>query len=97
MSLFFFLPLINCANSSLNSTYKESTVEAYLEAKSVTDSYTISNLAYLDDGDDNTSEISVVYVYVYGVQPTDSATNEFLGSTNEYPFKLLIHAEVHED
>ena len=84
------------ANSSLNSTYKESTVEDYLEAKSVTDSYTISNLAYLDDGDDNTSETSVVYVYVYGVQPTDSATNEFLGSTNEYPFKLLIHAEVHE-
>ena len=84
------------SNSSLTDTYKNSTVEEYLTAKSVTDSYTISDLAYLDDGDDNTSETSVIYVYVYGVQPDDSANNDFLASTNTYPFKLLIHAEVHE-
>lgn len=35
-----------------------------------------------------------VYVYVYGVQPYDNATNNFLEDTlNVYPFKLTISAE----
>ncbi len=84
------------SNSSLIDTYKNSTVEEYLTAKSVTDNYTINNLAYLDDGDVNTVDTTVIYVYVYGVQPDDSANNDFLASSNTYPFKLLIHAEVHE-
>ncbi len=86
----------NTANSSLIDTYKRSTVTEYLSAKSITDSYTISDLAYVDDVDNNV-DTAVVYVYVYGVQPDDSATNSFLANTNTYPFKLLIHAEVHED
>lgn len=87
----------NTTNSSLIDTYKTSTVTGYLSAKSITDSYTISDLAYVDDGDANTVDTAVVYVYVYGVQPDDSANNTFLANTNTYPFKLLIHAEVHED
>ena len=35
-----------------------------------------------------------IYVYVYGVQPYDNATNNFLEDTlNVYPFKLTISAE----
>ena len=91
---------VTCAISSteLTSVNTNVSVESYLSTKSVSNSYTHSTrlnpAVGVNDGTDATKGGAVkLYVYIYGVQPFDNSSNNFLNnSTNEYPFSIIISA-----
>lgn len=73
----------NTYDSSL-TTYETSSVEDYIATVELTKTSTIENVAV--------NETATFYVYVYGVQPNDKATNDFLDQT--YTFDLTITATI---
>ena len=73
----------NAYDSTL-TTYTTSSVEGYIDDVELSKSSTITNVA-VDD-------FATFYVYVYGVQPNDEATNDFLSET--YSFDLTITATI---
>ncbi len=81
---------------ALDSTSAEGSVTSFLTASSITSSATVDDVAacVMDDENNITTEggIATFYVYVYGVQPDDDATNEFLGRDERYSFSLVITA-----
>lgn len=84
-------PILNTksVNSFLGSTYSNRyTHSSNLPAATVTEDSS-GNVTAITPG----SSV-VIFVYIYGVQPYDNATNNFLENTlNVYPFKLTISAE----
>ena len=83
----YVLPSVAEANKYSTS------VESYLTTKTMTHSYTTPNK--LASGALNTAGGEKdVYVFVYGVQPYQGATNNFLdNSKNVYPVSLIIEAK----
>ncbi len=83
----YVLPSVASANRYTTS------VNSYLSTNSLSHSFTTSSK--LSKGALSTAGGSVdLYVYVYGVQPYDGATNNFLNNDNNvYPISLIIEAE----
>ncbi|MGM9972181.1 MAG: hypothetical protein ACI35W_07210 [Anaeroplasmataceae bacterium] len=71
-----------------SSTYNKSVLD-YLSDNSLTNSYTIKNVVSQETA---VVDASVVYLYVYGVQPDDDATNDFLSET--YNLTINIKADL---
>ena len=76
-------------NDFLGTTYSNRYTHALNLTKITTTEDTNGNVTSITKG---TS--AKIYVYIYGVQPYDNATNNFLADAiNVYPFKLTITAE----
>ena len=83
------LVLPNVADADRYTT----SVKSYLENNSISHSFTTSTK--LSKGALSTAGGKTdIYVFVYGVQPYDGATNNFLNNkNNKYPITLIIKAE----
>ena len=91
---------VTCAitNTELPDISTSASVETYLSNNSVSNDYThatrLNPATGVNDGTAATKGGTVsLYVYIYGVQPFDNASNNFLNNaTNEYPFSIIISA-----
>ncbi len=92
---------VSCAitNTALDATIDSNiSVSNYLNSKTVSNDYThsarLKPATGVNDGTNATKGDTVtLYVYVYGIQPFDKASNNFLNNaTNTYPFYLIISA-----
>lgn len=91
---------VTCAitNTQLQAITTNATVADYLSTNSVSNDYThatrLNPATGVNDGTASTKGGTVtLYVYIYGVQPFDNASNNFLNNaTNEYPFYIIISA-----
>ena len=91
---------VTCAitNTALPTITTSASVETYLSNNSVSNDYThatrLNPATGVNDGTAATKGGSVsLYVYIYGVQPFDNASNNFLNNaTNDYPFSIIISA-----
>jgi len=81
------------SDKELDSTKEEGTVSNFLGTDLKT-SNTVTNIAGLNE-ETNKGGVATFYVYIYGIQPYDLATNEFLGTYDnkaKYNFSLVLQA-----
>ena len=77
----------------LDSTSEEGSVSDFLGTDLKT-SNTVTNIQGLNE-ETNKGGVATFYVYIYGIQPYDLATNEFLGTYDnkaKYNFSLVLQA-----
>lgn len=75
---------IICDDDDLDSSSYVGSVTGYITTNSLERTLTVENIA--------TNGVATFYVYFYGVQPNDDATNAFLSET--YDFTLLLNATL---
>lgn len=75
---------IICDDDDLDSSSYVGSVTGYITTNSLERTLTVENIA--------TNGVATFYVYFYGVQPDDDATNAFLSET--YDFTLLLNATL---
>lgn len=81
------------SDKELDSTEEEGTVSDFL-GTNLKSSNTVTNVAGLNEAT-NKGGVATFYVYIYGIQPYDLATNEFLGTYEnkaKYNFSLVLQA-----
>ena len=75
-----------------NSSYNNS-VNAYIAANHLTNNYSTSTPLAASTGYSVAGGTKKIYLYMFGIQPFDKATSNFLeNSRNVYPFSLVIIA-----
>ena len=78
----------------LNSKNETGSVNSYFSTNGLSNEFTIPTTLEPSTSYKKTSGNATVYLYIFGIQPFDAATSNFLeNSRNTYPFKLIITAE----
>ena len=86
------------STSTLDSSDATGSVEDFL-GEGLKTSATVSNVSAFNEAT-NVGGMATFYVYIYGIQPNDDATNEFLGnytSKAKYTFSIVISARSQDD
>ena len=81
-------------DQELNSKNETGSVNSYFATNNLSNEFTIPTTLAPATGYQKTTGTTTVYLYIFGIQPFDAATSNFLeNSRNTYPFKLIITAE----
>ena len=81
------------SDQELDSTSTQGSVNSYIASQSLSNEFTISTPLTASTGNNTAGGKKTVYLYMFGIQPFDGATSNFLeNSRNVYPFSLIITA-----
>ena len=81
------------SDSKLDSTSYSGSVNEFISTNSLTNDYSTSTPLTASTAYNTAGGKKTVYLYVFGIQPFDGATSNFLeNSRNDYPFSLIIIA-----